>query len=331
MIRHFAYLASSPDLLIEGLSAIALKNGYEVDPRSTGVSIRAPLGHVEIARTGVGGVLTFGAATPSKLQLLKDLYAGRIANLGMADALTWERTTAKRPLNQIHAEVVSCDRISPNFMRVRLLGEFGAFAQPGAGLHFRFLFSPDGADWPSLDLQGLTYWPGGAKSWHRPPYTVRAIGADADWIDVDIVLHEGGRVTDWCTNVALGTEVALHGPSGSSQPKAGWLGLIGDETALPIVLRIVEDAPEGTDGQAIILVRDPEDAQPIETASSISVEWKVMGVDDPVELIRQLQPPAADFHIFLAAERRFASEARDVFRELQFPSGAAKAASYWTA
>ncbi|MEM7269397.1 MAG: siderophore-interacting protein, partial [Pseudomonadota bacterium] len=226
---------------------------------------------------------------------------------------------------------VSNKRISPNFARVRLSGDFSAFLRPGAGLHFRLLFSQTGADWPTLDERGLTQWPDGPASWHRPPYTVRRMGPDADWIDVDIVLHEGGRVTDWCAVVEPGEEIALHGPSGKTQPTAKWLGLIGDETALPVILRMVEDAPDGTTGQAIVLVRDLEDAQTVETASSVQIDWRLMQDNDAPELIRELNTPADDLYIFFAAERAQATQARAIYKELGLSPKAVKAASYWTA
>ena len=75
--------------------------------------------------------------------------------------MEWIAPPEKRPLNQTRAEVLSCKQISPTLMRMRLIGDFSAYALPEAGLHFRFLLGPNGSDLPTLDEKGLTYWPGG--------------------------------------------------------------------------------------------------------------------------------------------------------------------------
>lgn len=215
-------------------------------------------------------------------------------------------------------------------MRLRLAGDFSSFARPGAGLHFRMLFNADGLDWPTLDHRGITRWPGGVNQWHRPPYTRRRLSPEADWLDVDIVLHSGGRVTDWAQQVSTGTEIALHGPSGGTQPTANWLGMIGDETALPVIMRMIEDAPTGTQGQARILLRDPLDAQKLQTASDITLTWGSMAeLADPAQLLARIQPTCEDYYLFFAAERSQAEAARKAFKASGLPTKRVKAASYW--
>lgn len=331
MLEHKAFLSSPPDPVIKALGEMAEKNGFAVRRDPGRVVIDAPLGEVTFVSQPAGTEVIFGAESPAKLQLLKDLYAGRLADLGVTETLRWDATEARWPLNQMFGHVVAKDQISPNFMRLRLAGDFNSFHAPGAGLHFRLLLPARGADWPRLDARGLTDWPGGVKNWHRPPFTVRAISGSGDWLDVDIVLHDGGRITAWVRDVPLGAEVALHGPNGGGVLPDPWLGLIGDETALPVIARLVEGAGPDTEGQAFILVRDAADAQPIKTASQIEVTWRVMGKDDPVALIHALTPPKDRYQIFFAAERSQASQAREVYKTLGYPSKLAKAASYWTA
>lgn len=330
MLEHHAFLAAPLGRIFDALEDLARKNDFPIEKSDKKLKVKAPLGHVTLVRGDAGADVIFGAASPAELQMLKDLYAQRFAKLGIGEALRWRPVSNAAPLNQMLASVVSAEQISPNFMRLRLAGDFSGFQQPGAGLHFRLLFGPEGAGWPFLDDRGLTQWPGGQSAWHRPPFTVRALAPDASWLDVDIVLHDGGRVTNWCRVVKAGEEIALHGPSGSGLPKAQWLGLIGDETALPVMMRIIEGASAGVSGRATILVRAPSDAQAIETASDVTVRWAIMGADDPVAMIRELAPPHDDFHIFFAAERSQAASARAVFKEMGFPSTSAKAASYWT-
>ncbi|MFV0360715.1 siderophore-interacting protein [Tropicimonas sp.] len=310
---------------------IAYRNGVAVARDNSRLTVTSPLGSVHFTAEGQATHLRFEAITPADLQVLRDRYAERFEQLGVTNLLDWQAGSAGVPLNQMLARVVRCERISPNFARLRLEGDFSAFAQPGAGLHFRLLFSRVGAEWPYLDASGIMQWPNGIGDWHRPPYTVRALDPAAQWMDVDIVVHPGGRVTDWCGTVAPGNEIALHGPGGNRQPKAGWLGLAGDETALPVILRMVENAPAGTAGHAIVWLRDLADAQPVETASAIRMEWRAAEIlQDPVLLLAEFHPPAADRHLFFAGERELAGRARQWFRENGYSGGEAKAAAYWT-
>ena len=50
------------------------------------------------------------------------------------------------------ATVETVRQISPSFRRVRLRGDFTAFAT--GGLHFRFMFGPPGAPLPTLGARG---------------------------------------------------------------------------------------------------------------------------------------------------------------------------------
>lgn len=100
------------------------------------------------------------------------------------------------------AIVESVTQISLNFRRVRLRGNFRAFA--AGGLHFRFAFGPDGAPHPVEGPEGIE-WPGGIEAWHRPVYTIRALDPKGAWLDTDVFVHQGGRVTAWTEHVQAGT------------------------------------------------------------------------------------------------------------------------------
>lgn len=331
MSEHAAHLNIGLEPLFEKLSDIAHQNGFAIERSEEVFCIDAPLGRVELSAERSGTKVSFSARTAPELQLLKDLYAGRFAKLGFDTGIRWTLPDSFMPLNQTLCEVIDSKRISPGFQRVRLSGDFAAFAKPGVGLHFRLLFGPEAATWPSLDENGLTYWPCGVKSWHRPPYTVRRLSPAHDWMDVDIVLHDGGRVTEWCRQVARGTEIAIHGPSGSKHPTAGHLALFGDETALPVILRVIEDAPKGTTGRACIALRDLRDVQPIETAADIEVEWSSdRGRSAMQACLEELDFPAGDRHYFFAGERAAAAMMRDVFLAKGLTTSEFKSANYWT-
>ena len=331
MSKHQAVLKADAAAVFEPLRRIAEQNGFAVEHSKTRMVIDAPLGLVVMEKTGTETTVAFDAPSRAELQMLKELYAQRFDNLGFADGIVWNAPRASTPLNQVICKVSNCAQISPNFARVRLHGEFTAFAAKTAGLHFRFLFGPKGAAWPTLDEHGLTCWPQGVSNWHRPPYTVRKLGKDANWMDVDIVLHEGGRVTEWSKTVKAGDEIALTGPSGSKMPTDQNLDLFGDETALPVILRIIEDAHVNISGHATIAVRDRMDIQHVSDAGNFKIKW--IDMTEPDALVRDLRDSLKtrpEQSVFFAAERRQADAARQLLKDASHPSASYRAASYWT-
>ena len=328
---HRAVFDAPPSLVFDALESIAQKNGFATERSGSGLTINAPLGQVVLGADGNRITADFSAPTLSELQLLKDRYADRFANLGFGKDIRWTAPGAQVPLNQTRCTIIDCRQISPNFTRLRLAGDFAAYARPLAPLHFRFLFGPEDAGLPYLDSNGLTAWPGGVDAWHRPPYTVRWLSENADLMDVDVVLHNGGRVTEWCAKAAVGDQIAINGPSGSKCPTAGWLALFGDETALPVIGRILALVPPETKGKAVVAVRDRGDAQDLSTDSQIDVEWIDMGQPDQmIRRVETLTPPSSDRYAFFAGERAQATEIRGLFKDAGLAGSEAKAASYWT-
>ncbi|MEM1237047.1 MAG: siderophore-interacting protein [Pseudomonadota bacterium] len=327
-MAHGARLNVSSEQAFPALSAMAQEFGLAVETAEGSLVINAPLGRVSLLADGQMTEVEFTSDTAPQLQLLKDLYAQRFAKLGLDDGIEWRAPEQRAPLNQHLTRIEGFTRISPNFTRLRLSGDFSAFQKTGAGLHFRPLFGPEGAPWPYLDDRGLTTWPEGPGAWHRPPYTVRK-QADG-WIDVDIVLHAGGRVTEWCERAEVGQELAIMGPSGGSQPEAGWLGLFGDETALPVIMRMIEDATAGTQGIAYLALRDDADLQAL-PETDITVQRVDMADADALTwALEATVLPDNDRHLFFAAERNQASRAREIYRAKGLTAAESKAASYWT-
>lgn len=225
------------------------------------------------------------------------------------------------------ARVEHVRQISPSFRRLRLVGDFRGFV--GGGVHFRFVLGPQGAPWPTATEDGFD-WPGGADAWHRPPYTIRAMDPGGGWLDTDIFLHDGGRVTAWTETLQPGDAVALTGPGGGGLVQAGWMGLVGDETALPVILRTIEALPQTARGQAFIRVPHPDDAQPVALPPGFRLKWVTpdSGLSLP-DLLHRLTPPAGDRHIFFAAERAEAEAARLWMTAQGIGKGESRAASYW--
>ncbi|MCC5958993.1 MAG: siderophore-interacting protein [Rhodobacteraceae bacterium] len=263
--------------------------------------------------------------------------AGSLASLtGHLDGLV-AAATGKTPVwagragpRLTMARVDNIDRISPSFRRLRLAGDFLAFRDGGA--HFRLLIGPKGAAWPSETANGLN-WPGGIDAWHRPPYTIRRMDPHARWIDVDIFLHDGGRVTEWTKIVRPGDEIALTGPGGRNVKQAAWMGLVGDETALPVIVRALEAAHPDTRGQAFLMIADPADAQPVDLPEGMQLTWVLREKHKTLAglLHRLSHPDGEGRHIFFAGERQQAAKARVILHDMGLAAGEFHTATYWTA
>jgi hypothetical protein len=144
---------------------------------------------------------------------------------------------------------------------------------------------------------------------HRPVYTTREVALledEAARITVDIFLHAGGRVTDWMGRVRPGNEITITGPGGGGRPGAPWMALTGDETAVPVIARILAEADPATRGGVILFVpengddparhlsraRDPG-ARPLSVLRLGLLERRGMRVGLPGALLRWRTSPRA--------------------------------------
>lgn len=299
----------------------------------TGERLSVPLGNslITLAPQSDETLVNLRAETPADLQSLRDFLAEQAVQ--GAFTLAWDAAVAgSHPANFSIARICAVQRLSPSYRRLIVEGpDLGRFAS--GGHHLRLLFGPEGAGWPALDAQGVTQWPEGLSAWHRPVYTMRRVAlatGQAARLEIDIFLHAGGRTTDWTESVTPGAMIGLTGPGGGDSPRAGWLGLIGDETALPVIARILAEADEDTQGRATLFVPDQKDIQPLTHPSGLAVEWVVRdGQFGPLDALRALTPPPDDRYVFFAAERSEATEARQWLTTQGFDRTTFTAAAYW--
>lgn len=226
--------------------------------------------------------------------------------------------------------VVSVRQVSPGFRRVRLTG--AEVARFGAqGLHFRLLLPPAGRapEWPRIDAKGRTRWPEGAAALHRPVYTVRDLDGAAGWLDFDIFVHEGGGASEWSAGVQPGAEVGVIGPGGGWVPEAGHVTLIGDETALPAIARMLSLLPGDTQGSAhVAAARDDLPDLPRPPGMALH---RLEGHGALVPAVEALDLPGADRFVWFAAEKRLAEAARKALRARGLGKTEMMAAGYWAA
>ena len=203
-------------------------------------------------------------------------------------------TRSDLPLVVATVEVVAVTRLSPSFVRVELGGS--ALAEVGVDgplLDQRIkLVLPDGRG----AVPELAAHVGWYRSWQQLPddrrghlrtYSLRDVrgnGADTR-IVVDVVLHLADGATGpgarWAAAARPGDRVGVVAPR-KGRPFGGIeftprptdrLLLVGDETAVPAVARILEDLPEDAAGSAWLEVPDRRDVLPLRVPPGVSVAW----------------------------------------------------------
>jgi NADPH-dependent ferric siderophore reductase len=142
--------------------------------------------------------------------------------------------------------VVSRDELSPRMLRLTLEGDClrdVEVTQPGTSIRFV-------VPWPGSELE-LPEWQGNEfllADGSRPALrTFTPLGPDGEHgrLDLQIVRHPGGAVSQWAERAEVGTRAGVSGPgAGYDFPDgAEVLLVLGDETAMPAIAQLIEMAP----------------------------------------------------------------------------------------
>jgi len=196
------------------------------------------------------------------------------------------------------AQVYAAQRLSPAFVRVELAStRFANVARDeGFDTRIKLIFpGPDGAlpDIPEDPEQWYAGWlamPEDARSPMRT-YTIREIvgAGEGTRVVVDFVVHEddhSGPACRWALAARPGDQLQVIAPFApgiaAGNPYRGTefqrgaatdILLVGDETALPAIARILADLPPRTRGSAYVEIPSREDIQPLAGPEHIRVTW----------------------------------------------------------
>jgi len=122
---------------------------------------------------------------------------------------------------------------------------------------------------------------------HRD-YTVRGWDPDAQELTLDFALHEHGVAARWASNAVPGDPLVVNGPSAHWHLPENYTHYLvaGDETALPAICRIIEEAPAESHVTAVVEVTDATDEQPLQGQSALDLQW-----------VHRATAPVADGHL----------------------------------
>jgi NADPH-dependent ferric siderophore reductase len=195
-------------------------------------------------------------------------------------------TPRRRPAPVFHpVSVADISQLTPRMRRITFTGDkLAEYPNDGPATHFKLLLPAPGQTeiaLPTAGPDGLI-WPEPRPI--RRTYTPRFVDRDARHLVVDFALHGDGNdgpATKWAQSAQVGDQLVVTGARGSYRidPDAAWTLLVADETALPAVGTILDDAPAGARVLLVAEVADEAEELKFDTAADLSTTWCHRGED----------------------------------------------------
>lgn len=241
------------------------------------------------------------------------------------------------------ATVVSRRILSPGMIRLTLGGQ-GLSGYPSTGIpdeYLRLFFANEQTGrlhLPAIDEDGRWTYPDGGQSAIRcSTYTVRAVRPKRDEIDIDLVIHPGGRASEWAQRVAIGQTITVNRPRGICSPPddAVWQVLLCDATGLPALARLLEQTPPHRHTRAFVEVAASEHKLDLPHHDHATVTWipnSGNGVAHSrlAEILKAMPLPPAPGYIWAAGEQKAVRAIRrHVRHELGYPADRYDTVAYW--
>ena len=313
---------AEPRAFLERVARYCEAYDLPVDALRTGaLEIRTDLGAIRMQSVRGGLSIQLTAPNDGALHTLRETVAFQIEMLepDCQAALDWhgEIAQGRLPPNFRVAQVVSVAALGRSFWRLVVEGDdLQPFARDG--MHIRLALPARGTPprWPHLNERGRTVWPA-PEDLHVAVYSVRDFDVRTGRLTIDIFRHAGGRTSDRVGSATRGEALGLIGPGGGWFPDADHLVIAGDETALPAISRILENAGGHVIGTASVEIEGAFDCPPLsappgmtlrvlDRADGSSLEAALAEVDLGAEGAR---------HIWIAAEKGRCAAIREDLRD----------------
>lgn len=333
----FPRIAAFLPAILESLAA----HDMPVTPGEGAFVATSPFGVARLSPGPEWLAIEIHAATGPELNRVRYAVTGLIGFVAKSEALRilWEGDAvgATFPPDLRILTVRDIHQITPRMRRVVFAGEDLARFETRTQIHTRLLFQPEDADtpeWPMLDDAGLIVWPGGTQRLGSRVYTIRHVDVARGLLSIDFFDHGGtGPGSRWLRRATPGGVVGALGPAAHGPKPARRVLLVGDETGLPGIARILEDAPDDTRGLALVLVADAAERQPLRTPPGVEVRWLLRTAPTPLcaavealdwsgDLRDLFVWVGCEFHDFRAI-RRFLRD------EVKLPASQIVAFSHW--
>ncbi|MGQ4273768.1 DUF2218 domain-containing protein [Terrihabitans sp. B22-R8] len=298
-----------------------------------------PQGSIRLRREQDGFAIDVEATTLGDMLELREIAASHFLEFSRmpAEDLVWHGHggEAKHPPYFRLMTVRRAEMIAPRMRRITLAGDDLARYDSVSNLHVKLLLPPDPAapEWPLMRPSGLVDWPAGPNKPAVRKYTIRRIDPRAGEIDIDFVLHEdAGPGSRFGACAAPGDTVGMIGPGGRAAHKADYTVLMGDETALPAIARILSLLPPQSRGLACIEIDTASDRVPMEAPPNVELHWIYrQSGHSLISVARHIALPQGDhMSVWVGCEFQAFKALRRFFRkDLLIPADRQLIVSYW--
>lgn len=252
------------------------------------------------------------------------------------------RSLRRPPPDFRRARVTDVVDRSPYLVTLRLEGsELAAMEAPEPAASIRLLLPRGGA---GTELE-LASWNGNEFLYAdgtRPPIrtlTPLRFEVESSSVEIDVVLHAGGALSDWARARPAGDEVAVSGPGRgyAFSPAAERFLLVGDESAIPAIGQLLESLPASSRVEVIIEVAHPDARVELPAHPGATITWGDLPAGTPPGSAMVEQASAfADrasldgLQVWVAGEAAAVQQLRTLFqRERGLPRNQTVIRGYW--
>lgn len=159
--------------------------------------------------------------------------------------------------------------------------------------------------------------PKSVRPWVRN-LTVRRVRPADDEIDIEVALHGDSATSSWVRRAEPGDPAGIFdiGTTYRLPEHAQGQLLVGDETALPAILSILDETPPSLATQVYLEVAAAADIRSVEAPASVRIHWFSRDDEDlrpgtlVLDAVRRAPLPSGRFYTWVAGESRLATTVR---------------------
>lgn len=251
---------------------------------------------------------------------------------------------ANNPVAQKVFSLKHKEYITPNYIRITLTGDVSDFENTTIGDNNKIFIPPVGVNevhFPVFDRdQNQWNYPEKEVAPSVRTYTHRAIDVENNELVIEFVNHgENGPASAWALNAKIGDKlgVGMRTEAKELYPQnLQWYLLVGDATAIPVLVAILETLPKSAKGVCIIEVPTKADEQFLKTDADIDFIWlhneHPENGSELAETVKKVEIPQTDKFGYVACEYASVKEIRNYLRkDLGWLANELNAYSYWKA
>lgn len=290
-----------PHPLVEALAGHLREQDVPVTREGAELHTHLPMGEA-VFRPGAKGLqLEARAADQAEIEAVVAFMATQVREFCVAShpVITWQGAVSPGETYADFRElrVSRVERITPDLRRItftaRDLDRFTDPETPNVRLHF----PPEGLSprWPKAGPDGL---PLPVDPAYRPAvrvYALQRVDPEAGEVVIDFALHDArGPGSEWARWARVGDVCGMSGPEAHVLPRADWVLLAGDGSAIGTIARMLAELPATTEGIVLIEVGTAGDLPPMTAPQGIEIRAVVGGAENRAplaEAVRAVTPP----------------------------------------